>query len=147
MEQGLVPYLCCAGAAAAIDFYVRVFDAVERQRWTAPDGRIGHAELTLAGLTLYLADEHPEFGARGPRSIGGTPVSFVLAVPDADATVDRAVAAGATVERPVTRQDDGSRSGWIIDPFGHRWNLLTPEEELSADQLRDRVGGAYEITE
>ncbi|MEU4427959.1 VOC family protein [Actinoplanes sp. NPDC024001] len=147
MGQSLVPYLCCADAAAAIDFYTTVFGAAETQRWTAPDGRIGHAELTLAGWTLYLADEHPEFGARGPRSIGGTPVSFVLAVPDADATVDRAVAAGATVERPVTRQDDGSRSGWIIDPFGHRWNLLTPEEDLSAEQLRDRVGEAYEITE
>ena len=114
MSQDLVPYLCCADAAAAIDFYRTTFGAVETQRWTADDGRIGHAELTLAGQTLFLADEHPEIGVRGPRSLGGTAVSFVLSVPDVDDTVARAVDAGATVERPVTVQYDGVRAGWIM---------------------------------
>ncbi|XVV16854.1 VOC family protein [Actinoplanes sp. CA-131856] len=146
MGRGLVPYLCCAGAASAIDFYTSVFGAVEVQRWTADDGRIGHAELTVGGETLFLADEHPEIGVRGPHSIGGTAVSFVLSVPDADDTLSRAVQAGATVDRPVTAQDDGARSGWIIDPFGHRWNLHTPGPDLPADQLRDRVGDRYTVT-
>src|SRR4051794_38490735 len=87
--QSLTPYLCCADAAAAIDFYVTVLGAAEVQRWTAPDGRIGHAELRLAGGPLFLADEHPEIGVLGPRSIGGTPVSFVLTVPDARDMVAR----------------------------------------------------------
>ncbi len=147
MAQGLVPYLCCDDAAAAIDFYVTVFGAVEVQRWTADDGRIGHAELTLAGRPLFLADEHPEIGVRGPLALGGTAVSFVLDVPDADETVTNAVEAGATVERPVTLQDDGTRSGWIVDRFGHRWNLVTPVEQLSEQQLRDRVGDQYDITD
>ena len=147
MGQGLVPYLCCADAAAAIDFYNAVFDAVEVQRWTADDGRIGHAELAVAGQVLYLADEHPEIGVRGPRAFGGTAVSFVLSVSDADATVAKAVDAGAGVERPVTRQEDGGRSGWIVDPFGHRWNVQTPGEHVSVEQLRDRVGDQYDITE
>ncbi|MFF5083686.1 VOC family protein [Actinoplanes sp. NPDC000266] len=143
MGRGLVPYLCCAGAASAIDFYTSVFGAVEVQRWTADDGRIGHAEVSVGGETLFLADEHPEIGVRGPTTIGGTAVSFVLVVPDAEATLSKAVEAGATVDRPVTVQDDGARSGWIIDPFGHRWNLHTPGEELPAG----RVGGKYTITE
>ncbi len=146
MGQGLVPYLCCADAASAIDFYISAFGAVEIQRWTADDGRIGHAELSVAGEPLYLADEHPEIGVRSPRAFGGTAVSLVLSVPDADVTVARALEAGATVERPVTVQDDGARAGWIVDPFGHRWNLRTPVNQMPVDQLRDRVGDQYDIT-
>jgi PhnB protein len=146
MSQTLTPYLCCAGAAAAIDFYTIVFGAVQMQRWTAPDGRIGHAELELAGQRLYVADEHPEIGVRGPRALGGTAVSFVLTVPDADVTVARAVDAGATLERPVTVQEYGARAGWIVDPFGHRWNVQTPVEQMSLQRLRERVGDQYHIT-
>jgi PhnB protein len=146
MSEGLTPYLCCADAAAAINFYTTVFGAVQVQRWTAPDGRIGHAELELAGQRLYVADEHPEIGVRGPRSFGGTAVSFVLNVPDADATVARAVDAGAVLERPVTMQDFGARAGWIVDPFGHRWNVQTPVEQVSMEQLHERVGDRYNIT-
>ena len=146
MSEGLTPYLCCADAAAAIDFYTTVFGAVQVQRWTAPDGRIGHAELELAGQRLYVADEHPEIGVRGPRSFGGTAVSFVLNVPDADATVARAVDAGAVLERPVTMQEFGARAGWIVDPFGHRWNVQTPVEQVSMEQLHERVGDRYNIT-
>ena len=146
MSQGLTPYLCCADAAAAINFYTTVFGAVQVQRWTAPDGRIGHAELELAGQRLYVADEHPEIGVRGPRSFGGTAVSFVLNVPDAGATVARAVDAGAVLERPVTMQEFGARAGWIVDPFGHRWNVQTPVEQVSMEQLHERVGDRYNIT-
>ena len=147
MGQGLVPYLCCPDAAAAIEFYVSVFGATEVQRWTDDSGRIGHAELSLAGEPLFLSDEYPEIGVRGPRAYGGTPVSLVLSVADPDATVARAVAAGATVERPVKDQDDGSRAGWIFDPYGHRWNLQNQGLDLPVDQLRDRIGDKYTITE
>jgi len=147
MSQRLTPYLCCADTAAAIDFYTTVFGAVQVQRWTSADGRIGHAELELAGQRLFLADEHPEIGVRGPRTLGGTAVSFVLSVPDADATVTRAVDAGSTLERPVTTQDFGARAGWIVDPFGHRWNVQTPFEQISMEQLRERVGNEYTITD
>ncbi len=148
MGHGLVPYLCCSDAASAIGFYTSVFGAVEVQRWTADDGRIGHAELEFDGEKLFLADEHPEIGVRGPRTLGGTPVSFVLTVPDADATVAAAVRAGAAVERPVTDQDDGSRAGWLIDPFGHRWNLHTPPSEpVPVERLREQVADKYTITD
>jgi PhnB protein len=139
----LTPYLCCADAAAAIAFYQVAFGAVEVERWTADDGRIGHAELDLQGNVVYLADEHPEIGVVSPATLGRTPVSFVLEVADADAAVEQAVAAGATVERPVTDNPGGRRAGWIVDPYGHRWNLSTQSGEAAA--LSGRVG-EYEVT-
>jgi PhnB protein len=143
--MSVIPYLCCDGAAAAIDFYRTALGAEEVQRWTGPDGRIGHAELLVEGHRVFLADEHPEIGVRSPRSLGGTPVSLVLTVADADTAVERALAAGATLDRPVT-DAHGSRAGWIFDPFGHRWNLQTPTGEPTTGQLQDEAGDAYQIT-
>ncbi len=139
----LTPYLCCADAGAAITFYQLAFGAVEVERWAADDGRIGHAQLDIQGNTIYLADEHPEIGVVSPSTLGRTPVSLVLEVTDADAAVERAVTAGATVERPVTDNPGGRRAGWIVDPSGHRWNLSGLSTQTAA--LPDRVG-PYEVT-
>jgi uncharacterized glyoxalase superfamily protein PhnB len=105
---------------------------------TGDDGRIGHAELRIEDSVLMIADEHPEVGAVSPESVGGTAVMLTLHVPDADATFERAVAAGATAERPVDLQFYGARSGVIRDPFGHRWSLQT-QVEPEPDAL-SRVG-------
>ena len=99
--SALSPYLTVKGAAAAIDFYRAAFGAVEQFRLTGPDGRIGHAELKIAGATVMLSDEWPDFGALSPPSVGGSPVKLHLYVDDCDAVVARAVAAGATLMRPV----------------------------------------------
>ncbi|MDT0303971.1 VOC family protein [Streptomonospora wellingtoniae] len=142
----LVCYLCVDGADAAIDFYRRAFGAVEDQRWTGEDGRIGHAELTVEGAPVYLADEHPELGLRGPLAAGDTPVSLMLTVADADAVFEAALAAGATAESPVEDQPYGMRMGWLRDPFGHRWGIGSYVAEVSAEELRERVGDSYTIT-
>ena len=139
----LTPYLCCSEAAAAIAFYGSALGATEIERWTADDGRIGHAELDVADSRFYLADEHPEIGVVSPTTLGRTPVSLVLDVPDADAAVARAVAAGATVERPVTDHPGGRRAGWIVDPYGHRWNISATSDPAAVPS--GRVGG-YEVT-
>jgi PhnB protein len=139
----LTPYLCCADAAAAIAFYHAAFGAVEVERWTADDGRIGHAQLDIQGSACYLADEHPEIGVVSPTTLGRTPVSFVLEVADADAAVEQAVAAGATLDRPVTDNPGGRRAGWIVDPYGHRWNLSAQRAEVVAPSGRV---GEYDIT-
>jgi PhnB protein len=139
----LTPYLCCTDAAAAIAFYREAFGAVEVERWTADDGRIGHAQLDLNGNAVYLADEHPEIGVVSPTTLGRTPVSMVLEVADADSAVERAVAAGATVERPVADNPGGRRAGWIVDPYGHRWNLSA--QSAHGEALSGRVGD-YEVT-
>jgi len=120
------PYLCVADTAAALDFYRRAFGAVETMRVTQPDGRIGHAEIRVGGAPIFISDEYPEIGVRAPASLGGSPVMVVLDVPDVDAAYARAVAAGATVDRPVAGPSGVSpRNGKLTDPFGHRWMLST----------------------
>src|SRR5918999_2427855 len=110
------PYLHVAGAAEAIEFYKSVLGAEERGRMPAPGGKVGHAELMIGDGLVMLADEFPEMGVRGPKSIGGTAVTLHVYVEDADATFDAALAAGATSVRPVENQFYGDRSGQVEDP-------------------------------
>ena len=111
------PYLIVDGAAKALDFYQRVFGATERMRMPGPGGKVGHAEINVGDSVIMLADEHPEIGARGPRAYGGAAVSLHLYVPDVDAVVTKAVAAGATLLRPVEDKFYGDRMGTIEDPL------------------------------
>ena len=119
----LFAYLCVRDAEAAIAFYRDVFGATETFRLVEPGGRIGHAEVALGPHTLMLCEEFPEYGIRGPLSTGATSVTIHLHVDDADAIVERAVTAGATLEIAVQDQFYGERSGSFRDPFGHRWNI------------------------
>ncbi len=128
-------YLCVKGAAEAIAFYTRAFGARERYRITMPDGRIGHAEITLGESMLMLSDEAPERGVLSPQSLGGFSTSFVLEVEDADTAFQRALDAGATLERPLTDEPYG-RGGWLFDPFGHRWHVFTPNPAFDPAQLQ-----------
>lgn len=118
-------YLCADRAADAIAFYRRAFGAEERSRIEDAAGHIGHLELAIGETTLFLSDESPAGRVVAPAKLSGTAVSFVLSVDDADAWFQRAVDAGARVERPVADAPQG-RGGWVIDPFGHRWNIMTP---------------------
>ncbi|MEM8902567.1 MAG: VOC family protein [Actinomycetota bacterium] len=128
VEHGTVtPYLCVDGAERAIEWYREQLDArVVFEPMVMDDGRVDHAEIAIGGSVLMLSDEFTEIGVRAPTTLGGTPVSLAVTVTDADATFAAAVAAGATAERPVADQPHGVRSGWLIDPFGHRWNVQTP---------------------
>ena len=134
----LTPYLVLRGAARAIDFYGRAFGAVEDFRLSEPGGKVGHAELRLGGGRLMLADEYPDFGALGPAAVGGTPVTLHLYVPDVDATMARAEALGATVLRAAKDEFYGDRSGMLLDPFGHRWQIATRGEPVSPQQMQER---------
>ena len=98
--SSITPYLIVDGAAKAIDFYKQAFGAIERYRLGGPDGRVGHAELTIGGSVVMLADEHPAMGALSPRTVGGTSVGIMVYLPDVDAS-DRHVTAavGLDVER------------------------------------------------
>jgi PhnB protein len=134
----LFAYLRMKDAAKAIEFYQQAFGATEKFRLCEPSGRVGHAELDFGGTTLMLSDEFPEFGIRGPESLGGTTLTIHLHVDDADALIRRAVAAGATVVRPPTDQFYGERSGTVRDPFGHEWNIGHEIEKLSAAEMQRR---------
>ncbi len=144
-RQICTPYLCCREATRALEFYEKAFGAKTHTRYLDKQGRVGHAEIEVEGARFYLSDEWPEEGVYSPEKYGGTPLSIHLLVSDVDAFVKRAVAAGATLERPVADQPYGDRSGNVRDPFGHRWFLATPVEEVSKEELRRRMGDSYLI--
>ncbi|MCF6525441.1 VOC family protein [Streptomyces sp. JJ36] len=135
----VTPYLCVDGAAAAIDFYVAVLGATERMRMPAPDGRIGHAELQIGDAVVMLADEFPEMGFRGPRAVGGTPVTLYVYVTDVDAAFAAALDRGSTELQAVKDEFYGDRTGQFEDPFGHRWNVATHVEDVPPDELEKRA--------
>jgi PhnB protein len=134
----LFAYLCVKNAAEAIDFYCRAFGAEEKFRLTEPNGRIGHAELDFGGTTLMLADEFPEFGFLAPEPAKSTPVAIHLHVDDADAVIQRAIDAGATMEMKPSDQFYGERSGSIRDPFGHRWSIGHHIEDVTTEEMQRR---------
>ena len=132
------PYLIADDAAKAIEFYKKAFGASEKLRIPAAGGRIGHAEIQIGDSLIMLADEHPEIGALSPRRIGGSPVSIMLYVEDVDRVVERALAAGAKLLRPVQDQFYGDRSGTLADPAGHIWHVGTHKEDLSLEEIKRR---------
>jgi PhnB protein len=138
------PYLCIHSTAEAIDFYTRAFDAKEVFRLTEPSGRIGHAEIKIGPATLMLADEFPEHGIRGPRSLGGTTFSIHLHVDDVDKAFEQAVNAGALVIRPLKDQFYGERSGRLRDPFGHEWLLGSHLETVTPDEMQRRYNALFD---
>jgi PhnB protein len=137
----LTPHICVADAAAAIEFYRKALGAEELMRLPGPDGRLMHAAVSINGAMLMLNDEYPEMGGFGPAHFGGTAVTFHLGVPDADAAMASAVAAGATVVMPVEEQFWGDRYGMIRDPFGHQWSFATPVRQVSMDEMQSRAAG------
>jgi PhnB protein len=132
----VTPYLIVRGAAQAIDFYQRAFGAVELFRLDSPDGTIGHAEIRIGNSPVMLTDGTSGFP--DPLTLGGPGVSFMLYVPDVDAAFARAVAAGATVKRPVADQFYGDRTGTLVDPFGHVWSLGTHVEDVAPEEMHRR---------
>jgi PhnB protein len=138
------PYLRVRNAGAAIEFYTRAFGAREIFRLTEPSGRIGHAELSLGGITLMVSEEYPEYGILGPQSVGGAGASLHLHVVNADALAERAVAAGATVLRPLADQFYGERSGTLLDPFGHEWMIGHEIEKVSTEEMQRRYTAMFE---
>ena len=131
-------YLCVDGAAEAIDFYKSVFGFNERHRMEF-GGRVGHCELALGDSLVMVSDEYPEMDVIGPKTLGGTPISIMVYVEDADATFAAAVAAGATAQRPVEDQFHGDRSGQFEDPWGHRWNVASHIEDVDDDEIARRA--------
>jgi PhnB protein len=134
----LSPALTVRDAARTIDFYKAAFGAVERYRLVDPEnGKIGHAELTINGALVMLADEYPAYN-KSPQTIGGTAVKFALMSEQVDADFARAVKAGAEVVQPVNNQFYGHRSGSLRDPFGHEWTIAQEVEKLAPQEMQRR---------
>jgi uncharacterized glyoxalase superfamily protein PhnB len=134
--HSVTPHLVCAGAAKAIEFYKQAFGAEEGARLPGPDGRLMHATVKIGDSQVMLVDEMPEWGALGPKSLKGSPVTIHLYVDDVDAVVARAVKAGAKVTMPVADQFWGDRYGKLEDPFGHHWSVATHVRDVSMEEAQ-----------
>ncbi len=137
--HSVTPYLYIDGAAAAIEFYQRAFGAVETLRMPGANGKIGHAEITIGDSRLMLADESEAMQAFGPKHYGGVSCGFMVYVPDVDAVFQQAVAAGATVWRPLADQFYGDRTAGVVDPFGHHWYLATHLRDVSPEEMKQAM--------
>ena len=136
--HSVTPYLIVNGAEEAIRFYEQAFGATEMLRLPM-GGKIGHAEVRIGDSIVMLSDEWPDYGKLGPTSRGGSTSGLMIYLEDVDAAFERAVAAGATVERPVEDQFYGDRSGTVTDPFGHSWTLSTQVEDVPDDEMQRRM--------
>jgi PhnB protein len=137
-RQTVTPYLTIKNAGAAIEFYKQVFGATEKMRMAEPDGKVGHAEIEIGNARIMISDEYPELDVLGPQTRGGTTAGFHILVEDVDAVFKAAVAAGATVQKAVSDQFYGERSGKLADPFGHVWYIATVIEELTDEEVQKR---------
>ncbi|HET7585168.1 MAG TPA: VOC family protein [Gemmatimonadaceae bacterium] len=137
----VTPQLVVDDAARAIEWYKKALGAEEKTRAAGPDGKIMHAELQIGNSRIMLNDEMG--GAKSAKSLGGSPISLWLYVPDCDALFHRAVAAGAQVPPgpmgQLTDQFWGDRTGMIVDPFGFKWTIATRKEDLSPEEMNRRA--------
>lgn len=141
--HNVTPYLIVNGAAKAIEFYKQAFGAVEIMRFGKTGDKIGHAELQIGDSKIMLADEFTEMDARGPKTVGGTPVGFYLYVEDVDAVFKEAVVLGAKAVKEPEDMFYGDRIASLEDPFGHRWHLGTHIEDVTEEEVRRRAMELY----
>jgi PhnB protein len=137
--RSVTPHLICAGAADAIEFYKKAFGAVELARLPGPQGKLMHAMIRIGDSAVMLVDEMPQWGALGPKSLKGSPVTIHLYVENVDATVEHAVKAGAKVTMPVDDMFWGDRYGKLEDPFGHHWSVGTHVRDVGMEEMQQAM--------
>jgi|SRR5579872_2014977 len=137
--SSVTPYLIVADGAGAIDYYKRIFGAIEIMRIPGPGGRVGHAELRIGESMIMLADENPQTGVRAPQPGSRAPVSFLIYVDQVDAVTARAELNGAKIVRPPKDQFYGDRTATLTDPFGHEWTIATHIEDVSPEEMQKRA--------
>jgi uncharacterized glyoxalase superfamily protein PhnB len=135
----VTPHLVCEGAAGAIDFYKQAFNAVEMSRMPGPQGKLMHAMVRIGDSPVMLADDFPDWGSFGPKSLKGSPVTIHLYVEDVDAVVKQALAAGAKIKMPVDDMFWGDRYGILEDPFGHYWSVGTHQRDMTAEEMQQAM--------
>jgi PhnB protein len=139
----ITPYLIIDGADKALAWYTQAFNARELMRLPAPGGKIGHAEIEIGDSRIMLADESPEHHAKAPGAFGGSPVTLLLYVPDVDARIAKAEAAGATITAQPEDKFYGDRMGSLRDPFGHTWHISTHIEDVTTEEIQRRMTAMF----
>ena len=140
--QTITPHIVCAGAAEAIAFYKKAFNAVELARLDGQDGKLMHAVIQIGDSKIMMADEFPDWGSIGPKTLKGTPVTLHMYVEDADKAFAQAVNAGASVKMPLADMFWGDRYGIVVDPFGHDWAIAMHIRDVSMAEMQANVGKA-----
>jgi PhnB protein len=127
MEQTSVQaQLSVRRGRAAVEFYKAALGATEVYRVGGTDAHEAVvSQLRVGEAMFWVADESPEHDNYSPESVGGSTARMLLVVDDPDETVARALAAGATLVRPVA-EEHRWRLGRIADPFGHHWEIGRP---------------------
>jgi PhnB protein len=143
----VTPYISVKNAQDAIEFYKKAFGAKEVGRINMPDGTIGHAEIEIGGSKILLADENEQWGNLSPQTLGGTATGLCLYVENVDEVYARAVKEGAKPfgEMEVKDQFHGDRSGSLVDPFGHKWTIMTHIEDISFEELQKRTDAMFSV--
>jgi PhnB protein len=137
--HNVTPYLFIKGAASAIDYYKNVFGAEELMRAPGPNNQVMHAELKIGDSIVMLADENPQAGVTSPQTLGGSSNSLLIYVDDVDTVAQKAVRGGAKLIRPIRDEFYGDRTGTITDPFGQIWSIATHIEDVSPEELKERM--------
>ena len=140
----LYAYLTVKNVEAAVAFYRDAFGASEIFRFVEPSGRIGHTEVRFGSAVLMISEEYPEYDLHGPQAGARLPVRLHLHVDDADATVAAAIAAGATLARPIKNEFYGERGGMVRDPFGYDWLIGHTVEALTPAEMQRRYTALFE---
>ncbi|WP_374359201.1 VOC family protein [Pseudoduganella danionis] len=139
MEQpklhSVTPHLVCEGAADALAFYIKAFNAREIMRLPGKEGRLMHASIQIGDSVVMLADDFPEYGGLGPKALKGSPVTLHLSVADVDAAYAQALAAGAQSRMEPADMFWGDRYAQVTDPFGHHWSLATHIRDVSQEEM------------
>lgn len=131
--------------AEAIEFYKQVFSATEiGPRMTGPEGTVGHAEIEIDGTVIMLADEWPGGPTQAPTSLGGSTMALFLYTENAAEIWQRALDAGAEVVFPYETQFYGDEGGRIRDPFGHTWGIGRHVEDVTPEEMEQRMAAFYE---
>ncbi len=138
--HSVTPHIVCNGAADAIRFYKKAFNAEELFRLDGPDGKLMHACIQIGNSRVMMADEFPEWGSLGPKTLKGSPVTLHLYVEDADQAFAQAVDAGATIKMPLANMFWGDRYGMVTDPFGHMWSIATHIKDVSHEDMQISAG-------
>ena len=145
-KDGLIPHMTCSPAADAVEFYKKAFGAIEVHRMPGPDGRLMHADITIDGRHIFLADDFPEYcggKSQSPNALGGSPVTIHRYVKDTNAAMQRAEKAGAMVLMPASNMFWGDRYGLVKDPFGHNWAFATHIKDMTSAEMKKAGEDAF----
>jgi PhnB protein len=128
----VAPWIVTPDTGRLLDFVAAVFDGVELGRVPLEDGSIGHAEIRVGDTVLLAFDRRPDWPAM--------PSLLRVFVADADAAMQRAVAAGATVVTASATHAFGLRGGRVRDPFGNIWWISAVVEDVAPEEGMRRLG-------